>query len=210
MSFILFPSFVLFSCATFNPGAIEYHSALTSPGGKNTDSVYVYLKQFTYQEAKLIFDTDFRFKKFEPIYISIYNQSDKTIVVDPLNVLDIVDLDMVYKETKSAPLTYLLIWSTPWIINLVAGWPVYYGIAFPIIGIVSFAKSSEANTKRKDFYTSIYLQKVELLKGQEIFGIVFLAKDTSNPIQIKLMNIDNTYINFEFENKSTMYFESSK
>ena len=136
--------FVFISCASFNPGNIDYRSALTSPESKTNDSVYVFIKQYSAKEAQLIFDTDFRYEKFEPIYVSIFNNSDKKVLVTPQNFSGYTDLAEVYKDTKSSPFSYFLIWSTPWVINIAAGWPFYYGIAWPIFGAIAMGKTNGA------------------------------------------------------------------
>lgn len=176
LSFI-FILFIFISCASFNPGNVDYRSALTSPGCKSIDSVFVFVKQYSVQEGKLVFDTDFRYEDFEPVYVSIFNRSDKKVSVVPQIINGYTDLSQVYKETKNSPFSYFLIWSTPWAINIVAGWPFYYGIAWPIFGAIAMGKTSGANSNREEFYRSISLKETELLINQEIYGIVFLQKN---------------------------------
>lgn len=195
---VLLP-FILISCASFNPATVEYRSAITSPGSKQIDSVYVFVKDYNIQEAKLIFDTDFRDYDFEPIYVSVFNRSNSTILVDPLDVENRVNIDKVYKKTKSAPFGYFIVWSIPWGVNMLVGLPFYYGIAWPVFGVIAMAKTSKANRKREGYYNSISLKKTELLNGQEINGVVFIAKDSSKTIKLDLVKSDSTKINFLFD-----------
>ncbi|MBM4177149.1 MAG: hypothetical protein FJ213_13405 [Ignavibacteria bacterium] len=195
---VLLP-FVLISCASFNPGTIEYRSAITSPGSKQIDSVYTFVKEYNNQEAKLIFDTDFRYYDFEPIYISVFNRSNSTILVDPLNVENRVNIDEVYKKTKSAPFGYFIGWSIPWGINMLAGLHFFYGIAWPVFGVAAMAKTSGANRKREDYYNSVTLKKTELLSGQEINGVVFIENDSSKTIKLNLIKNDSIKIIFLFD-----------
>jgi len=198
ISILLLP-FILISCASFNPGTIEYRSAVTSPGSKQIDSIYVFVKEYNNQEAKLIFDTGFRYYDFEPIYISVFNRSNSTILVDPLNVGNRVNIDEVYKKTKKPPFRYFIGWSIPWGINMLVGLPFYYGIAWPVFGVVAMAKTNGANRKREDYYNSVILKKTELLNGQEINGVVFIESDSSKTINLDLVKCDSVKINFIFD-----------
>lgn len=176
---IFFLPIIFLSCASFNPGTIEYHSALTSPGSKTIDSVYVFVKRYTSQEAKLVFDTDFRYHDFEPIYISVFNRSNNLISIDPINVKNHISIDDVYNSTKMAPL----------------------------IGSDAMSNSIGANSMREDFYNIIYLKKTELLKEQETSGVVFIEKSRDNPIEINIVKNDSVIVNFIFQNKSEMFFK---
>jgi len=202
---LLFP-LIFISCASFNPGNVDYRSALTSPRSKSNDSVFVFVKQYSVQEAKLIFDTDFRYEDFEPIYVSIFNRSNYNILVVPQSFIGFTDLVQVYKETKSSPFSYFLIWSTPWVINIVAGWPIYYGIAWPIFGGIAMGKTSGANTKREEFYKSVALKETEILNGQEVYGIVFIKKTKEENIVIQLQR-NGSPIEFYFKNNTEMFFK---
>ncbi len=204
---ILFLTFLLISCASFNPGNVEYRSANTTPGSKNIDSAYVFVKQYNYQEARLIFDTDFRYYDFEPIYVSVFNRSNSSITVDPLNVENHISIDEVYKKTKSAPFGYFMGWSIPWGINMLVGLPFYYGIAWPLFGIAAVAKTSSANRKREDYYNNASLKLTKLLNGQEINGIVFIKKETEKLLKVYLTKSDSTKIEFQFDNKNEMSFK---
>ena len=196
---ILLLPFILISCASFNPGTIEYRLAITSPGSKQIDSIFVFIKEYTNQEAKLIFDADFRYYDFEPIYISVFNRSNSTILVNPSNVENRININEVYKKTKGAPFGYFIGWLIPWSINMLAGLPFYYGIAWPVFGIAAMGKTSDANNKREDYYNSVALKKTELLNGQEINGVVFIKNDSSKTIKLNLIKSDSIKINFLFD-----------
>ena len=201
---IMFIPFIFISCASFNPGPIDYRSALTSPESKSGDSVYVFTKQYSVKEAKLIFDTNFRYVDFEPIYVSIFNRSSNKIFIAPQNFFGYTELEKVYDDTKSAPFSFFLVWSIPWVINVAAGWPIYYGIVWPIFGGIAMGKSSSANSNREEFYNSVTLKETELSYGQEVYGIVFLQKTKEDSIHITLRT-DSSLIDFPFENKSDMF-----
>jgi len=197
-------SLSIISCATFNPGTLQYRSAVTTPGSKNVDSVYVFVKQYNYSEAKLVFDTDFRYFNFEPIYISVFNRSYTPVIVDPLNVENHTNIDEVTEKTERSPFAYFVGWSIPWGINMLVGLPLYYGIAWPVFGIVAMTKTKNANRKREEYYKNVCLKHTELQNGQEIDGVVFIKNDSTKTIKLHLIRKDSTKIDFEFDNKNEM------
>ena len=205
--FIVIIPFIFISCGTFNPGTIDRRSAATSPGSKQIDSVYVLVKQYQPREAELIFDADFRYYDFEPLYISVFNKSTKKIIVNPDSVSNFIKISYVNNKTAQKGFAYFLAWSSPWTLNLLVGWPFYYGIAWPIFGIIAGGKTSGANSRREEFYTSNSLKYTELMSGQEIDGILFIKKTKDEPIQIYLNSNDGSQIQFHFENNCMMFFK---
>ncbi|MFA8451868.1 MAG: hypothetical protein ACEPOW_14330 [Bacteroidales bacterium] len=195
---VLIVSLLLYSCASYKPGSIEYRSALTSPESKNIDSIYVYVKQYNYQEAKLIFDTDFRNHNFDPIYISVFNKSNSKVFVNYKSFQDFIDVLEVCEKTEKSSFGYLLGWSMPWGVNILVGLPFYYGVAWPVVGIAAMAKAGGVNSKRKAYYKSVALKSVALQKGQEIYGVVFIKSDSTKTIKLDLLKGDNSKVMFEF------------
>lgn len=204
---IIFSSIFLISCASFAPGVVEYHSAITSPYSQIKDSVFVYVKEYTNQEGKLIFDTNFQYYYFKPLYISIYNQSSSPIIVDTSNIDNFVNIDKIYKETKSgAPFDYFLLWSTPWAINIGAGLPFYYGIAWPVFGLIAMSKSKNANERRGEYYSYVSLKPTRLFTGQETDGVVFVNNNNSDIIYLSIVKEDSTTIHFKLTDKNRRKF----
>ena len=185
------------SCTSFNPANIVNESALTSPYSIQKDSVFVLVKQYNDQEAELFFDTDFGGYDFRPFYVSIYNNSSSRIMVDPSSIEYSISQQQAYKESKKLPIGYLFYWSIPWGINMAVGLPFYYGIAWPVFGLIATVQAANANRKREAYYKNVSLKPAELTKGQEVSGVVFIVKDKN--LNINLLKDDSTRIEFEFQ-----------
>lgn len=205
--FLVIIPFIFVACGTFNPGTIDRRSAATSPESKIVDSVCVFIKQYEPSEAMLIFDADFRYYKFEPVYCSIFNKSSKKIIVNPDSIIAQENINEVIDRTTKNGFSYFLIWSSPWFVNLIVGWPFYYGVAWPIFGVIAGAQTSNTNSRIEEFYKSNRLKYTELMSGQEINGLLFIPKTKNEIIGINLIDENGSKIRFEFENKCKLFFK---
>ncbi len=205
LCFIVLISFIFYSCSTFNPGSIQYRPALLTPGNIEKDNIFVYAYQYNLTESNYLLDSDLQSADFRPVYMSIYNKSNDTVFVNPLNIHAYIDINEINSSLKCVPITYFFIWSIPWVINLVAHLPFYYGIAFPIFGLISALQSDDTNTEIEMFLKSNALNPTNLIPKREVYGIVFITKGKEIPFSFDILKKDSTKINFKFDNINFPY-----
>lgn len=188
--------FLYIGCASFSPGSVNIASAVSTPGSVSKDSIYIFVKEFSSKETKRIFDCDLLIYGFCPLGIGISNRSNYPIEFIPHSIRNYIDVEEVLSETEFDPNGRLIVWSIPWVINMLAGFPFYYGIAWPIFGLIDFNKAHDANDDRTEFFHNLVFKPIILQPGQDVQGVVFLAKGFIRPLQIILVK-ENKQITFE-------------
>jgi len=189
--FALF-SFVLFlvNCASFTPGTINLTSAVSTPGAIDKEGVSVFVRELGPTESQRLFDCDIQGEGYTTLSMAISNRSNSVVDFLPSTIPQYVNVEEVLSKTDFSPTTRLILWSVPWVINIAANQPIYYGILWPIIGLVDMGKANTGNRNRADFFNNIAIRPIKLQPGQDIQGIVFVRKNYPKPFQLVLMRND--------------------
>lgn len=188
--------FILYfeGCASFTPGSLYMTSAFSTPGAVTKDSLSIFIREISPRESYRIFDCIPYNQGYQVLSISISNRSSSPISFIPSSIPNYVDVEEVLDETDFNPFSRLFIWSIPWFLNLAASQPFYYGIAWPIIGLIDFNKAYSANDDRTDFFQNITLKPIKLQKDQDVQGIVFVGKNYPKPLQVILVKNAQQFI----------------
>jgi hypothetical protein len=190
-------SVAFISCASFTPGSVDFRPAISTPGATTKDSVYILVTVMSSRQSKVTFDCDFPAEGIQPLTISISNRNSSTIEFLPHTVPMYMTIADAHERTKFNPVGRLLLWSIPWFINIAAGYPIYYGILWPIIGVIDYGDASTANANREDFFNRVALKPIKLQQGQDIQGIVFVQKGGAQTLQLTVRKENGQSILFD-------------
>jgi hypothetical protein len=192
---ILFSLIFLFNgCASFSPCPLNMTSAVSTPGSMLKDSISLFVRELGLKESERVFDCDIYSEWHSALSIAISNRSNSTCVFIPSSIPQYEDIENVLYDTDYDPLGRLIVWSIPWIISLVLHYPVYYGVAWPIIGLVDLNRSKVANESRTEYFNSISIKPTKLQPGQDIQGIVFVKRYYQKPLQISIVKNDSKIV----------------
>ena len=191
---LLLNAIIFFSCASFSPGSLNITAAVSTPGSIVKDSISLYVKEINARQSERIFDCDILSKGYQPLSIAISNRSNFSVVFTPDSIPKYVNVDEVLSATDFHPIVRVFTWSIPWIINVAASQPIYYGIAWPVFGLIDMGKANRANDDRADFFNNMMIKPVTLETGQDIQGVVFLRKNYPKPLHITLLKNENQII----------------
>ncbi|MFH1528480.1 MAG: hypothetical protein ABIG69_17890 [Bacteroidota bacterium] len=191
---VLFVVIGFVGCASFTPGSLNTTSAISTPDAIVKDSVSVFVKEISPKESERIFDCDIHGEGYQPLSIAISNRSNSSIEFIPSSLPQYINAEEVLSATDFSPIIRVFTWSIPWIINLAASQPFYYGIAWPVFGLIDMGKANRANDDRADFFNNIVLKPTKLQPGQDIQGVSFFRKNYPSPLQIILLKNGNQLI----------------
>jgi len=191
---LLFTVIIFSSCASFTPGSLNTTAAVSSPGSIVKDSVSLFVKEISPKESERIFDCDIHSEGYQPLSIAISNRSNSSVIFTPNSLRQYVDVDEVLSATDFNPIIRVFTWSIPWLINIAASQPIYYGIAWPVFGLIDMGKANSANDDRADFFNNMVIKPVTLQPGQDIQGVVFFRKNYPSPLQITLLKNESQII----------------
>ena len=178
----------LANCASFTAGAFNATSAKSDPAAIEEDSIHITVKALSPQESKRLFDCNIHEHGYQPLSVSISNQSKLDIVFTPDSIPRFVPVEQVLEATDFNPGIRLVTWSLPWLINIAFGYPVYYGILWPIIGVIDMGNANKANNERADFFHGIEAKSITLMPGKEFSGIVFIRYTGKKGFTLKLIH----------------------
>jgi hypothetical protein len=191
---LLLNAIISFSCASFNPGSLNITAAVSTPGSIVKDSISLFVKEINPRQSERIFDCDILSEGYQPLSIAISNRSNFSVMFTPSSIPNYVNVDEVLSATDFHPIVRVFAWSIPWIINIAAGQPIYYGIAWPVFGLIDMGKANRANDDRADFFNNMMIKPITLESGQDIQGVFFLRKNYPKPLQITLSKNENQII----------------
>jgi hypothetical protein len=181
---IVLIAFFAAGCASFEPGSLSSISAASSVYAVTKDSVSVVFRELSPQETKRLFDTELYESGYIAISASFSNRGTAPVEFFPDSIKQSAPIEEILKRTAFSPTTRLLVWSIPWALNLVSGMPIYYGILWPVIGIIDLNKAKTANGNRDEFFTTIMLKHTTLIQGQDISGVIFLRRGYTTPVKL--------------------------
>jgi len=185
---------IIYGCASFTPGSLNITSAISTPGSIVKDSIGLIIREISPRESKRIFDCDIYSKGYIPLSIALSNRSNSAIDFIPDSISPHENVDKVLSATDYLPIGRLIAWSIPWIINIMIHQPIYYGIAWPIFGLIDMSKASHANDDRADYFYSVLIKRSVLQSGQDIQGVIFVRKNYPKPLQIILLKNGNKFV----------------
>ncbi len=186
--------FVIYGCASFTPGSLNTSPAVSTPGSTMKDSIALFIREISPRESKRIFDCNIYNGGYIPLSIALSNRSNSTIDFTPNSISQYENVDNVLSATDYHPAGRLITWSIPWIINILLHQPFYYGIAWPIFGLIDMVKAGDANNERGDYFYSVLIKPTILQPGQDIQGVMFVRKNYSKPLQIILLKNNNQMV----------------
>lgn len=126
------------------------------------------------------------------IMISIKNNSNKKLQfrIYSSEGSQLAKPDEIYRKYMSPGFVHFLIWSTPWIANIASGLPIFYGVLFPIIGVIEINKSSSVNDRLLQFIEDNTLPNNALPK-RSIKGLIYVKNNKPKKLSVEISYMGN-------------------
>jgi len=193
---LILSGLLLAGCASFHSGFIDFRQASSTPGAIMQDSIYVHASFMDSHASSTAFDYNFHQAGIQPLTLSLSNRSSINIEFIPSTISDYLRPWQAYDNASFDPTTRLMVWSIPWMINMVANQPWFYGIAWPIMGLVDFFGASSANREMSSFIQRVSFKPVKLEPGKDTQGIIVVTK-TFIPIKLYVTKANGQKITFD-------------
>jgi hypothetical protein len=173
----------LLGCASYRPDSLPRIDSEFAPYVESVDQVTVSAKLLTKAECKQYLDRDVIVKGYQPILVSIDNQSDSPIVFSPSRVsLPCANPNDVAKRVHTSTSTRVVAWGVPALFI----WPLL------IPAIVDGIGSSNANRDLDTDFAAKALGEVVIQPKSSLKGLLFVPTESFTPgFELTLLDRDS-------------------
>lgn len=172
---MLAPALLLGGCASYTPALVKTETAAASTAKAAQAGVTMYLEEYGSKDrAAKAFDANLVEDGVLPIFITLVNESGKTLIVDPMEItlrdetglLKQLSVDEAVTKTKKNAWGRALGWSM--IVPI---------ISIPIAATASVMHTNKVNRQRFEDFTAKALVGAPLPASKEVSGFLFFEVD---------------------------------
>ena len=155
----------LSGCAGYQAASLKRLSSEFSPHAHTYKGISFSARRFTDQDCKTYLGRDVIKAGYQPVQITIHNNSDRTLIFSTDSVsLPCVDASVVAKEVHTSTMSRALAWGIPGLFF----WPLLIPAAVDSVG------SSEANTQLDADFAGKALGEKLIMPSSTINGVIFI------------------------------------
>ena len=174
---------LILGCASYRPDSLPRLDAEFAPYVEEIDQVTVAAKKLTNAECKKYLDRDVIIKGYQPILVSIDNQSESAIVFSPNRVsLPCADPDDVARRVHTSTAGRVVAWGIPGLFL----WPLL------IPAVVDGIGSSNANRDLDADFSAKSLGETIIQPKSAHEGLLFIPTEAFTPsFELTLLERDS-------------------
>lgn len=162
-------------CASFKTPDILQIDAQSDVRSERTGALFYFAEVYDSVKQKDLLDLKFYEKKITPIYVSVSNMGEDTVMLGSSDTDILSFKDSVYGRIEFATWGYLLVWSAAGVLlSTVGDEYIIYPLGALVNGMIAVVIAKKANKSVYDYFSRREFPSLRIPPGKKADGFIFL------------------------------------